>query len=84
LELVDDDIELVLDLVESLVDIPDEMCDPKRDGKDAGNECPDKKSYHWRTTLLFQELHERLLRILRTLRSEMRRVRSKTVRPKAD
>ena len=36
--MVDDDVELVLDLVESLVDVPDEMCDPKRDGKDAGNE----------------------------------------------
>ena len=44
--MVDDDIELVLDLVESLVDVLDEMCDPKRDSKDAGNERPDKKSYH--------------------------------------
>jgi hypothetical protein len=29
--LVDDDIELVLDLVESLVDVPDKMRDPKSD-----------------------------------------------------
>jgi hypothetical protein len=49
--LVNDDIELVFKLVESLVDVPDEMPNPKRDREYGRNKRPDEKRHHRGTSL---------------------------------